>query len=1346
MKKRIVLSFILMTLVLLFASAGVAQAATIYVNQNSVQPFPDGHSWDTSFKTVQEGVNAAVTGDEVWVAKGTYFENITLKDGIALYGGFTGFETSRNQRDFKTNETILDGNETPESQMDENPLIIDSVVSVANCSDTVTRIDGFTIQRSEIGIQCTNSSPAITHNKIKANIGPGLAGAIDIISGSSPIVTKNEITNNKSSGIRTINSAPIIANNIIACNTANYGGGIYCYGGIDSRQPVIENNTISNNSAGWYGGAIYCPQSNSMIANNIITFNCCHLRPIDKPSSLVIYHNDVYGNLPSDSFNDVVDSGNVSVDPLFVAAVPLDDSLYWTAIGDFHIQPSSPCINLGDDNYVQADWTDIDGEARVMGNHVDIGADELQPDTITPTAWATPAGGIYNTAQSVTLLASETASIYYTLDGTTPTASSTQYTGIPIPIYGSQTLRFIAIDTAGNQSEAYSEDYIIDQIPPYTRVFLNSIESQSGGFSSDVTVTLSAEDSGGAGVASTKYSLDEVNWQDYSEPFVVSNDMTNTVFYYSVDNAGNTESTQMAFVFIDRVSPTVYAMPAGGIYNAPQSVTLADSKGSNIYYTTDGTTPTASSTRYNWEPLTISSPYTVLKFMAIDWVGHESTVATEEYIIDPTAPEEMHLCLCGQLGNNDWFITPVQFGIAATDSISGIASKEYSFNNQTWHLFNEANGPVTLTDDQTITIYYRATDNAGNTTTSATGHEVKIDKTAPITTVSLEGAAGNNGWFISDVTVTLSAWDNISGVAKTEYSFDGQNWIGYNDPFVITDEGITTVYYRSIDNAGNTETTQTQPLQVDPTPPPAEIVVTPAPGTSTDTGGWYSGPVDLIGIPGSDTSTIVSTEYSWDCNTWFTHDGPLTITDDGTWICYYKAVDGAGNVTIKSVTIKIDKTKPVSTLTIGEPKELITDPVTGQTLYRVKANTPFTLSALDPPGANGTPGSGIAKIEYKIDDGAWATYDGTFTVANGAHTRTIYYHAIDIAGNVEADNSTTVVINTSPVLNQNNSSVTVDEGQQALNTGTYSDADGDNLVLSASAGSIVMNADGTWSWQFDATDGPAQSQTVTITADDGNGGVAQVSFDLIVNNVNPMITSITVPLDPTAVNTSVNASASFTDPGILDTHSATWEWGDGTTSDGAVTETDGSGTISGSHIFTAAGVYTVKLTVTDKDGASDTKECQEYVVIYDPSAGFITGGGWINSPAGAYAPDPTLTGKATFGFVSKYPKGATVPTGNTEFQFVAGSLNFHSTSYEWLVVSSAKAQYKGSGTINGAGDYGFMLTAVDGQIKNGGGVDTFRMKIWDTATGNVVYDNQIGASDKEDPTTALSGGSIIIHS
>ncbi len=168
------------------------------------------------------------------------------------------------------------------------------------------------------------------------------------------------------------------------------------------------------------------------------------------------------------------------------------------------------------------------------------------------------------------------------------------------------------------------------------------------------------------------------------------------------------------------------------------------------------------------------------------------------------------------------------------------------------------------------------------------------------------------------------------------------------------------------------------------------------------------------------------------------------------------------------------------------------------------------------------------------------------------------------------------------------------------------------------------------------------------------------------------------------------------------------------------------------------GIYDLCVRGTDDPGNVGDPECI-MLVVYDPTGGFVTGGGWIDSPAGAYVAEPGLTGKANFGFVSKYKKGATVPTGNTEFRFTAGALNFHSTSYDFLVITmgGTNAQYKGSGTINGGltpagNEFKFMIWARDDSP------DTFRIKIWYEDIGEVlVYDNGF-----DQP---IDGGSIVIH-
>ena len=97
--------------------------------------------------------------------------------------------------------------------------------------------------------------------------------------------------------------------------------------------------------------------------------------------------------------------------------------------------------------------------------------------------------------------------------------------------------------------------------------------------------------------------------------------------------------------------------------------------------------------------------------------------------------------------------------------------------------------------------------------------------------------------------------------------------------------------------------------------------------------------------------------------------------------------------------------------------------------------------------------------------------------------------------------------------------------------------------------------------------------------------------------------------------------------------------------------------------------------------------------------------------------------------------------GKTQFRFKTANLDFQSDSYDWLVVAGAKAQFKGSGSINGSGDYGFMVVGKDADLTPSTAVDLFRIKIWDKTQGDViVYDNQLGAGDEADPITAIGGG------
>ena len=151
--------------------------------------------------------------------------------------------------------------------------------------------------------------------------------------------------------------------------------------------------------------------------------------------------------------------------------------------------------------------------------------------------------------------------------------------------------------------------------------------------------------------------------------------------------------------------------------------------------------------------------------------------------------------------------------------------------------------------------------------------------------------------------------------------------------------------------------------------------------------------------------------------------------------------------------------------------------------------------------------------------------------------------------------------------------------------------------------------------------------------------------------------------------------------------------------------------------------------MTDQDGVSCRAE-YEWIVVFEKLAGMVTGGGWFDSPAGAYLPEPGAAGKANFGLVARYKNGT--PAGSLQFQ--APGLNFHAESIDWLVVlENGNAAFGGSGTIDGQGSYAFTVQLQDGAP------DTFQIRIWEsTPDGDVlVYDIA--------PGQPLGGGNIIVR-
>ena len=296
------------------------------------------------------------------------------------------------------------------------------------------------------------------------------------------------------------------------------------------------------------------------------------------------------------------------------------------------------------------------------------------------------------------------------------------------------------------------------------------------------------------------------------------------------------------------------------------------------------------------------------------------------------------------------------------------------------------------------------------------------------------------------------------------------------------------------------------------------------------------------------------------------------------------------------------------------------------------------------------------------------------------------------------------------------------------------------LLPTLPGGGFLMNAVETW-----------EGRDLNGDGDLGDSVPHVVAFAGPTDNEAPVVSATAVTPNPVAIGTPAELTATVDDAGTGGSIIAAAGYVIDDAGAVPMEAIDGAFDEAIEHVgavvpgFATHGVREVCVTGTDAAGNVSAPDCI-LLAVYDPEEGrFVTGGGWVDSSAGAYPADPDATGRANFGFVSRYHDGAPTPDGQTQLRFRAAELTFHSTSYDWLIISGATARYEGSGTVNGARGYGFLLTARDGDLPGGDGVDRVRMKVWQHSSGAVVYDTQLGDGDSAEATTALGGGSVTIH-
>jgi trimeric autotransporter adhesin len=227
--------------------------------------------------------------------------------------------------------------------------------------------------------------------------------------------------------------------------------------------------------------------------------------------------------------------------------------------------------------------------------------------TITPPA-ATPtfslAAGTYLSAQTVTIAdATSGATVYYTVNGTTPTTASTKYTA-PIVVSATETLKAIAIATGFSLSIVASASYTITP-PAATPTF----SPAAGTYTAAQTVKIADATPGAAVYYTIDGTTPTTSSPKYTAPIVVST--TETLKAVAIATGFSLSDVSSAAYTIAPAAAAPTFSPVGGSYLASQTVTIVDTTvGATIYYTVDGTTPTTSSTKYT-APFKVTTTETV---------------------------------------------------------------------------------------------------------------------------------------------------------------------------------------------------------------------------------------------------------------------------------------------------------------------------------------------------------------------------------------------------------------------------------------------------------------------------------------------------------------------------------------------------------------------------------------------------------------------------------------------------------------------------------------------------------------------------------------------------------------
>jgi plastocyanin len=383
------------------------------------------------------------------------------------------------------------------------------------------------------------------------------------------------------------------------------------------------------------------------------------------------------------------------------------------------------------------------------------------------------------------------------------------------------------------------------------------------------------------------------------------------------------------------------------------------------------------------------------------------------------------------------------------------------------------------------------------------------DSTPPTVNAQVTGTQNAGGDYVGSATVTINATDTGSGVDTVEYQLDGGAWTAYTAPVVVSAVGDHMLHYRATDVAGNASPEGMVSFSVveeggeeDTTPPTVTAEVS---GEQDAEGNYVDSATVTVTATDAD-SGVELVEYEIDDTGFHPYTGPVTVTEPGDHTVQFRATDAAGNESeTGSVPFRVveggeqDTTPPTVTAEVsGEQDE------SGSYIDTAVV----TLSATDE-------GSGVASVEYKLDDGAWTAYTAPVTV-NTAGMHMLHYRATDAAGNASPEGMAHFTV------------VEQDAAAPTVSATVVGEQDAEGNYVGSALVTLSAEDDGsgvdTVEYQLDGGPWTRYTQAVQVSAA-GEHTLAYRATDLAGNTSTPGSASFTVVEDPNEDTVAPSVSA-----------------------------------------------------------------------------------------------------------------------------------------------------------------------------------------------------------------------------